>query len=67
MKIAGERIRELRTEKGLSCVALGKAIGVNDSVIVRWENNKHDIKAEYLKKVAQYFGVTTDYLVGLEN
>jgi len=67
VKITGERIRELRTEKGLSCVILGKEIGVSDSVIVRWENNKHDIKGIYLVRLAKFFGVTTDYLLGLEN
>jgi len=65
MKIFGERLRELRNEKGLSCVALGQKIGVRDSTIVQWENNKHDIKGEYLVKLAKFFGVSVDYLLGL--
>lgn len=48
-------------------MALGKAIDVSDATIIRWENNQNDIKAEQLAKLAQYFGVTTDYLLGLED
>ena len=67
MKIFGERLRALRTEKGLSAKALGKLVGVSDASIINWENNVNDIKGEYLVKLAQFFGVTTDYLLGLEN
>ena len=67
MKKFAERLRELRTEKALSCMALGKAIGVSDSVIVRWENKKHDVKGEYVVRLAKFFGVSSDYLLGLED
>lgn len=67
MKIFADRLKELRTEKGLSSMALGKNIGVSDATIIRWENNQNDIKAEQLVKLAKFFGVTSDYLVGLED
>jgi transcriptional regulator with XRE-family HTH domain len=67
MKSFGARLKELRTEKGLSTLALGKAIGVSDSAICNWENNINDIKSEYLIRIAKYFDVTTDYLLGLED
>ena len=67
MKSFADRLRELRKEKGLSSMALGNSIGVRDSTIIRWENNQNDIKAEQLVKLAQFFGVTTDYLLGLED
>ncbi|MBQ8522929.1 MAG: helix-turn-helix transcriptional regulator [Clostridia bacterium] len=35
--------------------------------ICRWENGVHDIKSNDLIKVALFFGVSTDYLVGLED
>ena len=66
MKITAERLKELRAEKGISAKALGKIIGVSDASIICWENNQYDIKGENLAKLAQYFGVTTDYLLGLE-
>jgi len=65
MKVFGQRLKELRTDKGLSTMALGKIIGVSDMAICRWENDKTDIVGENLIKLAQYFGVTVDYLLGL--
>jgi transcriptional regulator with XRE-family HTH domain len=62
-----ERLKELRIDKGLTCMELGKAIGVSDASIVRWENKQADIKSEYLILLAKFFQVTTDYLLGLED
>jgi len=62
-----ERLKELKKENGLSNMKLGDAIGVSDTTICRWENGKADIKSKELVKVAQFFGVSTDYLVGLED
>lgn len=67
MKEFAERLKYLRAEKGLSAKALGKAIGVSDAAIINWENGVHDIKGEYLIRLAKFFDVTTDYLLGLEN
>ena len=60
-----ERLKKLRAESGLSAMALGKSIGVSDMAILRWENGKSDITGESLKKLAEFFNVTTDYLLGL--
>lgn len=60
-----ERLKELRAESGLSAMALGKSIGVSDMAILRWENGKSYITGENLKKLAEFFNVTTDYLLGL--
>lgn len=46
-------------------MALGKSIGVSDMAILRCENGKSDITGENLKKLAEFFNVTTDYLLGL--
>ena len=67
MKVFGERLKELRNEKGLSILQLGNELGVSDATICRWENDKSDVKAEQIVLVAQYFKVTTDYLLGLED
>lgn len=40
MKVFCERLKELRIEKHISTIELGKAIGVSDSTISRWENGK---------------------------
>jgi transcriptional regulator with XRE-family HTH domain len=62
-----ERLKDLRIEKGLSAKFLSKKIGVSDMSIFRWENNLADIKSEQIIKLAQFFEVSTDYLLGLEN
>ncbi len=65
MQTFAERLNELRTEKGLSTMVLAKVIGMSDTAVCNWENNKHDVKAEQLVKLARFFGVSTDDLLGL--
>lgn len=67
MKIFGDRLKELRLERGLSILKLSKLLNISDASICRWENNITDIKGEQLVVVARFFGVTTDYLLGLED
>lgn len=67
MKVFAERLRELRTEKALSMKQLAKALNTTDAAISNWENNINEPKITYLKVIAIYFGVTTDYLLGLED
>ncbi len=67
MKIFATRLRELRTERGLSMKQLAKALETTDAAISNWENSVNEPKISYLKAIAIFFGVTTDYLLGLEN
>lgn len=61
------KIRELREQNGLSMIELGVKIGVSDAAICKWENGNHEPKATYIVKLADYFGCTTDELLGREN
>lgn len=67
MEVFGEKLRALRTEAKLSAKQLANYIQVSDAAIINWENNVNDIKGEYLVRIAQFFGVSTDYLLGLED
>lgn len=67
MKIFAERLKELRKEKSISLKALAKEIGVSDIAISRWENQLRIPNIENLKSIAEYFGVSADYLLGLED
>ncbi len=67
MKVFGERLKELRTEKGLSIFELSKCLQISNATICRWENNTNDIKGEQLVILAKFFKVSTDYLLGLED
>lgn len=57
--------KELAEQSGLSDVKLAKAIGVGRSSVGRWKNGQSDILSDDLIKVAKFFGVPTDYLLGL--
>lgn len=62
----GDTLKKLRTEKGLTQKDLGKIINVSDRVIGYYEANDRFPKDEKtLTKIAIFFGVTTDYLLGL--
>ena len=60
----GERIKELRLEKGISQLTLGKAIGVSQKAVDYWERGVNEPKASYVVLLADYFGVTADFLLG---
>ena len=61
-----ESIKELRLERGLSQAALAKSIGVSQKAIDYWERDVNEPKATYIVLLADFFGVTTDYLLGRE-
>ncbi len=63
MKI-GEIIKELRTEYGLSQGALAKNIGVSQKAIDYWEREINEPKATYIVRLADYFDISADYLLG---
>lgn len=62
-----ERLRELRLEKKLTVHELGKIIGVSGMAISRWENKKSIAGIDSLIALSKFFGVSTDYLLGLED
>ncbi len=67
MEKFAERLKELRQEKGLSIQGLAKEIKISSSSLCRWENCQADVKGSQLIIIARYFGVTIDYLMGLED
>ena len=60
------RIRELRKEKGLTQEDLGKVLNVQKAAISKYEIGRVQPGADTLSKIAQYFGVSTDYVLGLD-
>ena len=61
-----DRIRTLCEEKGITINKLEKEVGIGRGNIARWD--KHRPNIVNVQKVADYFGVTTDYiLTGNEN
>ena len=66
MKEFGEKLKELRIEKGLTQKQLAEQIGSVQSSIFYWETNQSEPTISALKKLCQFFNVTSDYLLGLE-
>ena len=60
----GQKIRDLRKQKRLSQTELGKYIGVSQTTVTAWENGRAEPSSGYLSKLADYFNVSTDYLLG---
>ena len=67
MKIFCERLKGLREEKGLTAQKLEKELGVGNGLVGKWEKEQRTPSIDNLKKIAEYFGVTADYLLGLED
>ena len=60
----GQRISQLRKQRGINQVQLAEALKVSPSTIAMWETNKRAIKDDTILELSDYFGVTTDYLLG---
>jgi len=60
-----ERLKELRTDKGLTMLDLAKETGFSRAAIGRWENKSRVPNIEVLTVFAKYFKVSSDYLLGL--
>ncbi len=63
--IFNERLKELRSEKGLSQQQLAKLIGVSQKAIDFWEKGINEPKASYVVALSKFFAVSADYLLGL--
>ena len=67
MKIFCERLKELKEEQKISTKKLSEVLNVNRSTIVRWENGDIVPSIDHLYNIATFFGVSADYLIGLED
>lgn len=59
----GVRIGRLRESKGITQAELAAAVGVKRETVAQWETGARDIKTDSTVKLADYFGVTCDYLL----
>ena len=58
-----ERIKELRKQKKITMKKLGNVIGVSESTISLYENGKRQPDNDTLKRLADFFNVSVDYLL----
>ena len=67
MTTFGERLKDLRLERGLGQVALAKELKVGKSIISLWERNQCEPTLSNLISVATFFDVSLDYWAGNED
>jgi transcriptional regulator with XRE-family HTH domain len=65
MSILGERLKELRTKRKLTQEELAKELVLGQYTISDWENERSNPDLESICYLARFFGVTTDYLLGI--
>ena len=64
MATYSERLVELRTEKGISQKVAALELGVSQALLSHYEKGIREFNMDFLCKVADYYGVTTDYILG---
>lgn len=60
----GENIRQLRLARGIRQEELGRCLGVSKQSVSNWENGNIMPSVEMLVRLADYFAVRTDFLLG---
>ena len=59
-----ERLCELRTEKGISQKEAARDLSVSQALLSHYERGIREFGLDFLNRAADYYGVTTDYLLG---
>ena len=60
-------LKQLRKAKNITQLELSKALKISPSAVGMWEQGRNEPSYEMLKKIADYFNVTTDYLLGRDS
>jgi len=62
----GDKMKKLRTDRGLNQTALAERLGVRKSIISAYESQMRMPSLEMLVKIALEFAVSVDWLLGVE-
>ena len=65
INVMAERLKSLRAEKNIGQNLLAKDLQISNASISYWENGKQEPSAQAIYKLATYFGVSADYILGL--
>lgn len=63
----GERLRELRCEKGLTQKQLAEELNISQKSLSKYERESLDLSTELIVRICRYFQVSADYLLGLDD
>ena len=61
------RIKDLRQKNNMSQDNIANLLHINRTTLTKWETGKHNPDIDTVIFLAEYFGVTTDYLLGVES
>lgn len=61
----GKTLKILRTERNITQGELAKYLGCSQSMLARWENGECEPTAPYVIAVSEYFSVSADFLLGI--
>ena len=62
-----KRIRDLREDKDLSKKQMSEVLNVSQATYSRYESGYLDIPSEVLIKLSRFYGVSVDYILGLDH
>ena len=62
-----KNICKLRTDAGMTQAALAEVLNYSDKAVSKWERSESVPDVFMLKRIAEYFGVTIDYLLEIEH
>lgn len=63
----GNKLKALRMKRGVTIVKLCEQLQMNHNTYAKYERNERDVSTKTLCKLADFYGVTTDYLLDREN
>ena len=65
--ILGQRLKELREEKGLTQSQLAKLLNIHSVTYLHYEKEQREPPLSLLADIAQFYQVSVDYLLGLSD
>lgn len=66
MKTYWEILRELREDRDIKQSAIANVLGTTQQVYSRYENGINELPIRHLKTLCQYYGVSADYILGID-
>ena len=63
----GENIKKYRQQKDMTQTQLASVFNVSEQAVSRWENGNTYPDISLLPAIADYFGISIDELMGMEN
>lgn len=62
-----QRLRDLREDKDMKQADIAEFLGIQQTVYSRYERGFQNIPLEHLISLANYYNVSTDYILGRTN